>query len=334
MLRYFYRGAVHGLTLGTLGCGIIAAGLYAPFRSDAGAPGAAKAATDALLQRHAQKVLPIVSAQPDEEQSFEVLVCAPTGELRPWTINRPLHQTESHEDKQMRGHLYLMAAAVAALAGSGGLVAARAGQPADQPIVLAATTDDTIDGINLVGKTVVDSQAKTLGSIDGVLVDAAGKVKFVVVGVGGFLGIGEKDVALRWDQLDVQSGDRLVANLTKEQLTAMPGYRFADTRRRGSVYSLDQGLANNPYLADQQSMGPAPTANQAAATNSSTSEKPPLPGANSFTESQAKSRIEESGFVGVSSLKKDDQGIWRGTAMKDGKTVNISLDYKGNVVAQ
>src|SRR5690242_16080911 len=128
-----------------------------------------------------------MARQHDEEQSFEVLVCAPTGELRLWTIKRPLHQTESHEDKQMRGHLYLMAAAVAALAGSGGLVAARA----EQPIVLAATTADTIDSTNLVGKTVVDSQGKTLGSIDGVLVDAAGKVKFVVVGVGGFLGIGE-----------------------------------------------------------------------------------------------------------------------------------------------
>jgi len=231
----------------------------------------------------------------------------------------------------MRGLLYLAAATVAVMVGSGCLVAARA----DQPVLLAATAADTIDSTNLVGKTIVDSQGKTLGTIDGVLVDAAGKVKFVVVGVGGFLGIGEKDVAVRWDQLEVPSGDRLVANLTKEQLTTMPGYRFADTKRRGSVYPLDQDLAANPYLADQQSTGPAPTANnQMAATNSATSETPPLPGANSFTESQAKSRIEKSGFVGISSLKKDDQGIWRGTAMKDGKTVNIALDYKGNVVAQ
>ena len=227
----------------------------------------------------------------------------------------------------MRGHLYLAAAAVAIMAGSGNLFAARA----DQPILLAATTADTVDSTNLVGKTVIDSQGKTLGKIDGVLVDAAGKVSFVVVGVGGFLGIGEKNVALRWDQLDTQSGDRLMANLTKEQLMAMPSYRFADTKRRGTVYSVDEDLANNPYLADQQSTGAAPRANDQTA---STSDVPPLSGANSFTESQARSRIEKSGFVGVSSLKKDDQGIWRGTAMKDGKTVNIALDYKGNVVAQ
>ena len=59
-----------------------------------------------------------------------------------------------------------------------------------------------------------------------------------------------------------------------------------------------------------------------------------LPGANSFTESQARSRIEKSGFVGVSSLTKDDRGIWRGSAMKDGETVSIAVDYDGNVVAQ
>jgi len=62
MLRYFYKGALHGLILGTLGCGIIAAGLYAPLGSDAGTPGLTKAATDASPQRHAQKIFPIVSA--------------------------------------------------------------------------------------------------------------------------------------------------------------------------------------------------------------------------------------------------------------------------------
>ena len=60
----------------------------------------------------------------------------------------------------------------------------------------------------------------------------------------------------------------------------------------------------------------------------------PVAGANSFTEGQAKSRIEAKGFTDVSSLKKDSQGIWRGKAMKDGKPVEVSLDFEGNVVAQ
>lgn len=58
----------------------------------------------------------------------------------------------------------------------------------------------------------------------------------------------------------------------------------------------------------------------------------PVRGANSFTEGEAKSRIEKMGFSNVSDLKKDDKGVWRGRAMKDGKTVDVSVDYQGNVV--
>lgn len=60
----------------------------------------------------------------------------------------------------------------------------------------------------------------------------------------------------------------------------------------------------------------------------------PLPGANSFTEAQATDRIEKAGFAAVVGLKKDDQGIWRGTATQGGKAVTVALDFKGNVVAK
>jgi len=36
----------------------------------------------------------------------------------------------------------------------------------------------------------------------------------------------------------------------------------------------------------------------------------------------------------LTGLKKDEQSIWRGTAMKDGKPITVALVYKGNVVAQ
>ena len=58
----------------------------------------------------------------------------------------------------------------------------------------------------------------------------------------------------------------------------------------------------------------------------------PLKGANSFTEGQAKDRAVAHGMESVSELKKDDDGIWRGTATQAGKTVQIAVDYKGNVV--
>jgi opacity protein-like surface antigen len=60
----------------------------------------------------------------------------------------------------------------------------------------------------------------------------------------------------------------------------------------------------------------------------------PAAGANSFTEGQAKSRIEGAGYSNISGLVKDKDGIWRGKASKAGKTVDVGLDYQGNVVAK
>lgn len=57
----------------------------------------------------------------------------------------------------------------------------------------------------------------------------------------------------------------------------------------------------------------------------------PIPGANSFTEGQARGRIEGAGFAEVVDLRKDDQGIWRGRANRNGQTVEVALDYQGNV---
>ena len=70
------------------------------------------------------------------------------------------------------------------------------------------------------------------------------------------------------------------------------------------------------------------------ATAPSNDPNAPLAGANSFTENQAKERIEKAGLTQVSDLKKDDQGIWRGSAMLGGKQTNVALDYRGNVVAK
>jgi hypothetical protein len=58
----------------------------------------------------------------------------------------------------------------------------------------------------------------------------------------------------------------------------------------------------------------------------------PVQGHNSFTEGEAKSRIEKRGFTNVSQLTKDPDGVWRGQAMKDGNQVDVSVDYQGNVV--
>ena len=57
------------------------------------------------------------------------------------------------------------------------------------------------------------------------------------------------------------------------------------------------------------------------------------PGANSFTEGQARSRFEEAGFSDIQNLAKDDSGFWRGRGMRHGTAVNIAMDFRGRIAA-
>ncbi|MGH6859919.1 MAG: PepSY domain-containing protein [Phyllobacterium sp.] len=57
----------------------------------------------------------------------------------------------------------------------------------------------------------------------------------------------------------------------------------------------------------------------------------PVAGENSFTENQAKERIEGKGYSDVAGLMKGEDGIWNASAMKDGKQFDVKLDYQGNI---
>lgn len=82
----------------------------------------------------------------------------------------------------------------------------------------------------------------------------------------------------------------------------------------------------------------AATAQSADSRNNSAIKSPhtvnaggPRRGANSFTQGEARGHVEHSGFTNVSTLAKDHNGIWRGTAMKGGHRVSVAVDFKGNV---
>jgi sporulation protein YlmC with PRC-barrel domain len=80
---------------------------------------------------------------------------------------------------------------------------------------------------------VYDNQENKIGDVNDILLDAGGKVSAVIVGVGGFLGVGEKDVAVPFNALKVaeKNGDRyLIMNTTKETLQSAPGYTFDKTK--------------------------------------------------------------------------------------------------------
>jgi hypothetical protein len=92
----------------------------------------------------------------------------------------------------------------------------------------------------LVGKTVKNVANESLGKINDVYLDANGAVKLVVVSVGGFLGVGSKDVGVPWTDLKFgRDGNSITVTTswTKDSLKAMPDYK--DERRipNGSAHS-------------------------------------------------------------------------------------------------
>ncbi|KQY78753.1 MULTISPECIES: PepSY domain-containing protein [unclassified Ensifer] len=93
-------------------------------------------------------------------------------------------------------------------------------------------------------------------------------------------------------------------------------------------------LAASALSAYAQTPTPSPEAETpAVATPDTTNPTAPVEGANSFTEEQARARLQEGGYTAVSELKLDDKGIWQASATKDGKPVTVALDYQGNIVA-
>ena len=106
----------------------------------------------------------------------------------------------------------------------------------------------------------------------------------------------------------------------------------------GHGASLSNPQVGNPNINTSVGHNPSPNgdknSNNAVSTSSQNTTGAPHPGANSFTEGQARSRIQDHGFSQVTDLKLDNQGVWRGTAMRDGKRVSVAMDYQGNVTGQ
>jgi sporulation protein YlmC with PRC-barrel domain len=82
---------------------------------------------------------------------------------------------------------------------------------------------------NYYKQDVYDQGQHSIGKIDDVLVDKSGKITAFLVGVGGFLGIGEKDVALPFSAVKSEKkNDKwyLTVDETKDSLKSAAGYKY------------------------------------------------------------------------------------------------------------
>jgi len=101
--------------------------------------------------------------------------------------------------------------------------------------------------------------------------------------------------------------------------------------RKAALVATTLFLAFSAASANAQMPAQNGPQNPAVHTDNSNTSSTPVKGANSFTMSEAKSRIADKGYTHISALKKDNNGVWRGRATKDGQQVQVSLDYQGNV---
>jgi sporulation protein YlmC with PRC-barrel domain len=165
----------------------------------------------------------------------------------------------------------MASSAIAALMAAGLTVAQAQTEPVEEPAVVedaasaevaesteTLTTEQPTLATAFIGQSVYsseDPESDNIGDVNDLIVSDDGSITHAIVGVGGFLGIGEKDVAVPFDELQVveQDGEiRLVYASTKEQLEAAEGFdrtaydpsaRFAEEQAVTDATETDPALA-------------------------------------------------------------------------------------------
>jgi sporulation protein YlmC with PRC-barrel domain len=95
---------------------------------------------------------------------------------------------------------------------------------------LSAIPGDSVTVTHWYKQSVYDPSDNKIGEIMDVLIDRGGKATALIIGVGGFLGAGEKDVAVPFDAVQVTTKGNnkyyLVMNATKDALKSAKGFKY------------------------------------------------------------------------------------------------------------
>ena len=83
-------------------------------------------------------------------------------------------------------------------------------------------------------REIYNRAGEKIGTVKDLLVGPDGRIHAAVVGVGGFLGIGEKDIAIPLSALQMErrdDGTRLTVDIVKETLQTAPAFEYGDRIR-------------------------------------------------------------------------------------------------------
>jgi sporulation protein YlmC with PRC-barrel domain len=101
--------------------------------------------------------------------------------------------------------------------------------PAFAAQTMSSLPPDSFTVTDYYKQDVYDHSKNTVGKIDDVLIDKSGKITALIVGVGGFLGMGEWDVALPFTAVKAEKKDNkwyLTVDETKDSLKSAVGYKY------------------------------------------------------------------------------------------------------------
>lgn len=106
---------------------------------------------------------------------------------------------------------------------------------AETPNFIPEQNQSEVLGTDFVGTQVVSKDNQPLGKIANLVFDQSGHIELAVIGVGGFLGIGEKEVAVPFDAVTsevINNKHVFTIDLTKEQLKAAPAFKTLNDQAR------------------------------------------------------------------------------------------------------
>ncbi|MCS3902830.1 sporulation protein YlmC with PRC-barrel domain [Methylohalomonas lacus] len=95
----------------------------------------------------------------------------------------------------------------------------------------ASAAANGMQASDLIGAEVSTSSDEKVGSVRDLILDENGQVVAIVVGAGGFLGLGEKDVAIGWDNVtrsDSSDEQELRIDMTRDELRDAPKFEMQD----------------------------------------------------------------------------------------------------------
>lgn len=97
----------------------------------------------------------------------------------------------------------------------------------------------------LLGRAVYNEQGVRVGNVEDLIIAPDQRVGYVIVGAGGFIGIGRHDVALPLSQLKETDNRLVLPHATKESLKALPAFDYANdaVRRERFIAAADKDVA-------------------------------------------------------------------------------------------